>query len=60
MVESSQQSYKFEDEVTSFIDHMKSGFGKLKANLPEEQMKMAEVRIPEMLALKRKLQELVE
>ena len=39
---------------------MNSAFGKLKSILPEEQMEMAEKRIPEMVALKGKCGELVE
>ena len=60
MVESSQQPQKFDDVVKTFTETWKSSFSKLKTDLPEEQMKKAEIRIPEMLALKEKLQELVE
>ena len=60
MVESTQQSNKFEDEVKTFKETVWSSFGRLKSNLPEEQMKRAGERIPKMLALKGKLQELME
>ena len=60
MVEATNKSQKFEDVLTKFTDMMKTGFGELKTNLPEQQMRQAEKRIPEMLALKSKCSELIE
>ena len=58
MVESSNNS--FEDVVKTFTGEMKLSFDKLKFNLPEEMMRKAEVRLPEMKALKIELKELLE
>ena len=60
MVEATNTSQRFDNVLKTFTDKHKSWFDELKINLPLEQMKMAEERIPEMLALKAKLQELVE
>ena len=60
MVESTHKSSKFKNVVNTFTDEQKSWFDKLKSNLPEEQLRMAEQRIPAMQALKRVLLELIE
>ena len=60
MVESTNKDHKFKDGVTSFSDVMKLEFGKLKSILPEEQLKKAEERIPEMHAFKGKCAEKIE
>ena len=57
MVES---TINFEDVLKTFTEGMKSEFSKLKTNLPDQQMRKNEERMPEMLALKGKLAELIE
>ena len=60
MVESTDKDQQFKDGVSSFSDTLNSAFGKLKSILPEEQLKKAEERIPEMHALKSKCAEKIE
>ena len=55
MVESTHESTEFDNAVKTFTDIVKSGFDGLKSKLPEEQMKKAELRVPEMIALKSEL-----
>ena len=60
MVESILKSEEFEDVVKAFTVDQKMSFDKLKSKLPAEQMKKAEERIPEMVTLKGKLEDLFD
>ena len=60
MVESTHNSQTFENAVRTFADIQKSSFDGLKLSLPEEQMKMAEQRIPELQAFRSEAEEIME
>ena len=60
MVESINKNEAYKNAMKRFTVGMESEFFKLKSDLPEEQLKLAELRIPEMLTLKAEFLELIE
>ena len=60
MVESSHEPHQFKNAVKKYTDSQQLAFDELKLSLPEEMMKRAEKRIPEMITVKGRLAELFE
>ncbi len=60
MVESTHNSQTIENAVNKFTSTQQLSFDDLKLSLPEEQMKMAELRIPELHVFRVEAQEIME